>query len=79
MTLQTLSSPVISSSEALRLAVADAERVYSELYLYRITLRLETDGWRVDFEFKDEDAQSGGPHYLIDSTTGMIKWKQYEQ
>lgn len=79
MTTQPLTAPVVSGDAALRIALADASGVYDELHLYHITLRLEPDGWRVDFEFKDEDAQSGGPHYLIDAATGAILSKRYEQ
>jgi hypothetical protein len=75
----TLTPPTVTSDEALRIARSDAERVYRELHLYAITLRLEQDGWHVDFDFKDETAQSGGPHYVIDATTGHIAWKRYEQ
>jgi hypothetical protein len=79
MTTQPLTAPVVSGDAALRVALADASGVYTELHLYDIMLRLEPNGWQVDFEFKDEDAQSGGPHYLIDSTTGAILAKRYEQ
>lgn len=71
--------PTVTGDQALRTALADASAVYTELHLYDITLRLHPDGWRVDFEFKDEDAQSGGPHYVIDATSGAILTKRYEQ
>lgn len=70
---------MIASEEALRIARADAERAYRDLHLYRIAGALETDGWHVDFEFKDDMAQSGGPHYVINSDTGSIVSKRYEQ
>jgi uncharacterized membrane protein YkoI len=79
MTTSTPTAPVVSGDAALRVALADAAGVYDDLHLYHIALRLEPDGWRVDFEFKDEDAQSGGPHYVIDATTGAILSKRYEQ
>lgn len=71
--------PTIASDQALRIARADAERMYRNLHLYRISMTLEPDGWHVDFEFKDDLAQSGGPHYVIDATKGDIVSKCYEQ
>jgi uncharacterized membrane protein YkoI len=79
MTTELLTAPTVSGDTALRAALADAASVYDDLHLYHITLKLDVDGWRVDFEFKDEDAQSGGPHYVIDATTGAILSKRYEQ
>ncbi len=38
----------ISCDRALRIAQTDAERVYRDLFLYRISISLEDDGWRVD-------------------------------
>lgn len=73
------SPPGISSDEALRIARADAERAYRDLFLYRIELHLADDGWHIDFEFKDETVHSGGPHYIIDAEDGRILWKCYEQ
>lgn len=69
----------MSGDTALRVALSDAAGVYDDLHLYHIALRLEADGWHVDFEFKDPDAQSGGPHYVLDATTGAILSKRYEQ
>lgn len=79
MTIQTLNAPTVSGDTALRVALMDATGVYHDLHLYHITLKLEPDGWHVDFEFKDEDAQSGGPHYIIDPNTSAILSKRYEQ
>jgi hypothetical protein len=69
----------LSSDEAHRIALRDAERVYRDLHLYRIEIRLDQDGWHVDFEFNDETAHSGGPHYIIDAADGRIIQKRYEQ
>ena len=57
----------ISCDRALRIAQTDAERVYRDLFLYRIGISLEEDGWRVDYELKDPDLNGGGAHYLIDA------------
>jgi hypothetical protein len=71
---------VITSVDALAVARADAQTVYRDLdALYRIDIQLMPDGWHVDFEFKDDAANSGGPHYVIDATNGTIRTKRYEQ
>ncbi len=44
-----------------------------------IAIVLEADGWHVDYELKDTHLNGGGPHYLIDPSTGMILAKKYEQ
>ena len=79
MTTQTVSAPTVSGDTALRIALADAGTKYDDLHLYHIALRLEPQGWRVEFEFKDEDAQSGGPHYVIDAASGAILHATYYQ
>ena len=53
--------PGISGDEALRIAGADAERVYRDLSGYRIVLALEPDGWHIDYELKSPTALGGGP------------------
>ena len=40
---------------------------------------LEDDGWQVGYELKDPRLKGGGPHYVIDSQTGAIISKVYEQ
>ena len=71
--------PSIPCDEALAVARADAERAYRDLSPYRILLTLEEDGWHVDYELKAPHCKGGGPHYLIDSSTGVILDKRYEQ
>ena len=44
-----------------------------------IHLLLEEDGWHVDYELKDPRFKGGGPHYLIDPYTGVIRSKKYHQ
>ena len=72
-------APVLASDEALRIARADAERVYRELNQFRIEVALESDGWHIDYELKDPHLNGGGPHYVIDATTGAIAFKRYDQ
>jgi hypothetical protein len=69
----------ITSDEALRIARLDAEAAYRDLSVYRIHVSLEQDGWHVDYELKDPGAQGGGPHYVVDPTSGKVLSKKYEQ
>ncbi len=71
--------PRVSGDAALRVAHADAEKVYRDLSHYRIIVSLEPDGWHVDYQLKSSSAHGGGPHYIIDATTGTIAKKRYEQ
>ena len=70
---------VLSSDQALKIARLDAEQAYRDLTRYRISLVLEDDGWHIDYHLKDPELNGGGPHYLIDSSTGAILAKRYEQ
>ena len=81
MTNHPLEAPQanIACDRALRIAQSDAERVYRDLFLYRISISLEDDGWRVDYELKDPALNGGGPHYLIDANSGEIVTKRYDQ
>ena len=75
----TPNQPAIMCEQALQVARLDAERAYGDLSPFRVTLSLEKDGWHVDYELKDPRSKGGGPHYLIDSETGGILSKRYEQ
>jgi len=57
----------------------DAEKVYGDLSLYRITVVLEPDGWHIDYDLKNSTLDGGGPHYVIDAASGNIISKRYEQ
>lgn len=70
---------VIQADQALGIAQADALRAYRDLSAYRVSLVLEDDGWHVDYTLKDPKRKGGGPHYVIDATTGAIQSKRYEQ
>jgi hypothetical protein len=70
---------MLAGDQALRIAHADAVRAYRDLSPYRILLELAEDGWRIDYELKDPKLIGGGPHYVIDSVTGAILSKRYEQ
>jgi hypothetical protein len=69
----------IAGDKALAIAQADAARAYRDLSPFRIQIVLEDDGWHVDYELKEPRLKGGGPHYVIDSHTGVILSKRYEQ
>jgi hypothetical protein len=76
---QTAPSSALASDEALRVARADAERVYPDLSKYRIEITREADGWHIVYELKDHTLNGGGPQYVIDAVTGAIVAKKYYQ
>ena len=69
----------VSRDQALTIAKQDAEKAYVDLKPYRVTLKREADGWHVDYELIGANLQGGGPHYIIDMSSGAIKSKRYEQ
>jgi len=79
MSSGSLTQQPISAARALVEAEADAQRVDGDLSIYRVQLRLEADGWHVDYDLADPQLQGGGPHYVIDATDGRIVRKRYEQ
>jgi hypothetical protein len=70
---------LLSCHEILRIAQQDAESAYRDLSGYRITLVLQPDGWHIDYDLTEPYMAGGGPHYIIDPTSGAILWKTYEQ
>lgn len=70
---------LISGAQALGVAEPDAMRAYGDLSPYQARVRLEPDGWHVDYELSDPELQGGGPHYVIDAATGAIVSKKYYQ
>ena len=78
-TAQPVAGPAISSHRALAIAEADALPVYQDLSPYRIEIKLESDGWHVEYRIKKPRVAGGGPHYVIDATTGEIVSKRYYQ
>lgn len=78
----TLTAPAVSCDRALAVAHADAVQAYRDPETrYRIEVRLEADGWHVEYYFRGTGRfhTGGGPHYLIDTTTGEILSKKYYQ
>lgn len=78
-TKATHPAPKIAGDQALVIAHAEAAKVYRDLTAYRIEILLEVDGWHIDYELKDPRLKGGGPHYVIDATTGAIVSKRFEQ
>lgn len=79
MSSSQLLAPQLTADEVLRIARVDADRVYRDLSRFVIRMAREADGWHVDFDLKDAAARGGGPHYVIDSESGAIVTKRYEQ
>jgi hypothetical protein len=75
--------PVIPSHRALAIATADAEKMYvGNFGRFRIEITLEDDGWHIAHLIHQRDGSritGGGPHYVIDATTGEIVSKKYYQ
>ncbi|MGL4552023.1 MAG: hypothetical protein ACRC33_12660 [Gemmataceae bacterium] len=69
----------ISGDRALATAQADALTVYRDLSPYRVHVTLEPDGWHVDYDLTDPRGKGGGPHYVIDTRSGEILSKRYDQ
>ena len=74
-----LSNLNLGTNQVLAVAQTDALKAYGDLTVYRIQLVMEDDGWHVDCELNDPRLKGGGPHYIIDATTGSIVSKRYEQ
>ncbi|MCI0702969.1 MAG: PepSY domain-containing protein [Planctomycetia bacterium] len=72
--------PTISPQQAIAIAEEDALPVYGAA-LHKMVLRaaLYDDGWHINYDLKEPNLQGGGPHYVIDATTGAIVTKHYYQ
>ena len=77
--MKAIDNLAISPPAALGIAQADAQSVYGDLSVFQIRISLENDGWHVDYELKDRHLKGGGPHYIINSSSGTIVSKRYEQ
>ena len=77
----TVEVPIVSCTQALSVAQADAEKAYRDLSRHRIEIRLEDDSWYVEYFFSGTGRfhVGGGPHYIIDAHTGEIVSKKYYQ
>jgi hypothetical protein len=66
-------------AEVLRIADQDARAAYGDLSHFKITLTPCPDGWHVDYDLTDPLSAGGGPHYVIDPSSGAILTRRYEQ
>jgi hypothetical protein len=69
----------LTSDQVLRIANEDAERMYGDLTDLKVSVRLHSDGWHVEYEPDDPRLQGGGPHYVINPYDGSITSKTYFQ
>jgi hypothetical protein len=77
----SLARPPVQCDRALAVAHADAVTVYPDLSRHRVEVRLEDDGWHVEYTFRGTGRfhVGGGPHYVISADTGEITDKKYYQ
>jgi hypothetical protein len=76
----TLVKPTISRQQAIAIAEADAVPVYGDdLLNLTLEITLAEGGWHVKYEMRKPRWAGGGPHYVIDATTGEIVSKKYYQ
>jgi hypothetical protein len=69
----------ISRQQAIAIAEADGLAVYGDLDDLTLEVSLQDDGWHVDYWMRKPRWAGGGPHYIIDRTTGEILTKLYQQ
>ena len=69
----------ISASQAVAIAEADAVLVCDDMSIYRIEISVDAGRWSVSYRINRPRMAGGGPHYLIDATTGAILDKKYYQ
>jgi uncharacterized membrane protein YkoI len=78
--MSVLQAPTaISRQQAIAIAEADGMAAYGELDHLTLEVSLQDDGWHVDYWLRKPRWAGGGPHYVIDATTGAILSKRYEQ
>ncbi len=70
---------MITKENALQIAQENAGVYYRDLSVYDVEIKLVEGNWQVDYEFRDENIDGGGPHYLISGTTGEIISFRFEQ
>ena len=75
----TPEEPHFGSDQVLRIANEDAARMYGDLSDFRISIRLQPDGWHVEYEPNTPGEQGGGTQYVIDALNGNIISKKYYQ
>lgn len=73
------SGKTLSAADVLRIAQQDAQTAYGDLSVFKITLLRCPDGWHVNYDLTEPLSAGGGPHYVIDPDTGVIRTRRYEQ
>jgi len=73
--------PTISVQQAITIAETDALPMYGAEWLNKLMLEvtLHDDGWHIEYRQWRPRHTGGGPHYVIDATTGVIVSKKYYQ
>ena len=79
MATATPAAASLPVAEVLRIAHQDAHAVYGDLSDFKITLTPRPGGWHVDYDLTDTLCAGGGPHYVIDASSGAILARRYEQ
>ncbi len=69
----------LAAADVLRIAQQDAQAAYGDLSAFKITVLRCPDGWHVDYDLTEPLSAGGGPHYVIDTDTGTILTRRYEQ
>jgi hypothetical protein len=69
----------VDKEGALKIAHDDASTQYRDLSIYDVTIELEGENWKIEYELKNKNSRGGGPHYLISAETGTIVKKTYYQ
>jgi hypothetical protein len=69
----------VTRQKAIAIAEADALPVYGNLDDLTLEVALHDDGWHVDYWMRKPRHAGGGPHYVIDLTTGALISKKYNQ
>ncbi len=77
----TVAAPTVSRQQAIAVAEADALPMYGAKRLDGLMLCavLHEDGWHIEYRQWRFRHTGGGPHYVIDATTGSIVTKHYYQ
>jgi hypothetical protein len=74
-------APTFLRQQAIAIAEADALPMYGAEWLNKLMLKviLQDDGWHIEYHQWRPRYTGGGPHYVIDATTGVIVSKKYYQ
>ncbi len=74
-----MQSMIITIDKAKEIALEDARHVYKDLSVYNVSSEIIGDEIHIKFTNKNKALKSGGPFYIIERKTGIIKEKKYYQ